>query len=86
MPRSNGRRLTALCAAWLLLISASGCAKAPPIVSGDLSCEKFRHISASEDQLRVFDQHWDVMESYADQIVSHNITYDAHCLEQPAGK
>lgn len=74
----------ALCGAWLLLISSTGCASDPPIVSGDTYCERARHISASDAQIKVFADNWAVMESYADQVVAHNIEYDANCL-QPKG-
>ena len=63
----------------ILLLSA--CADKPPIVSADTSCERFRHISATDAQIKVFADNWDVMESYADQIVSHNVEYDAQCLK-----
>ena len=63
----------------ILLLSA--CADKPPIVSADTSCERFRHISATDAQIKVFADNWDVMESYADQIVSHNVEYEAQCLK-----
>lgn len=66
------------CIGTILLLSA--CSSNPPIISGDTSCERFRHISATPAQIRVFADNWEVMEPYADQIVSHNVTYDGHCL------
>jgi len=62
----------------ILLLSA--CSPPLPIVSADTSCERFRHISATDAQIKVFADNWDVMESYADQIVAFNIEYDKHCL------
>lgn len=65
-----------------MLTSASGCADRPPppIVSADTSCERFRHISANDAQIKVFTDNWEVMESYADQVIEHNIEYDKKCL------
>ena len=65
----------------ILLVSA--CAEKPLIVSADTSCEKFRHISATDEQIKVFADNWAVMESYADQILTHNAVYDAACLKEP---
>jgi hypothetical protein len=58
----------------------SACAEQPPpIVSADSSCERFAHISADDAQRKVFADNWAVMESYADQIIAHNIEYDRRC-------
>lgn len=62
----------------ILLLSA--CSPPPPIVSADTSCERFRHISATDAQIKVFSDNWEVMESYADQIVSHNVEFDKRCM------
>jgi hypothetical protein len=62
----------------ILLLSA--CGGNPPIISADTSCERFRHISATPAQIKVYQDNWEVMETYADQIVSHNLEYDRHCL------
>jgi hypothetical protein len=75
--RGRGVSCTAAAVALLLL---SACSSNPPIISGDTSCERFRHISATPAQIKVFADNWEVMEPYADQIVSHNVEYDAHCL------
>jgi hypothetical protein len=64
----------------LILIFLSACADKPPIVSADTSCERFRHISATPAQIKVFADNWEVMETYADQIVAFNIEYDRHCV------
>ena len=65
----------------ILLLSA--CAdNPPPIVSADTSCERFAHISANDAQRKVFADNWDVMESYADSVIAHNIEYDKHCLPE----
>jgi hypothetical protein len=62
----------------ILLLAA--CSSKPPIVSADTSCERFAHISATDEQIEVFKNNWDTMESYADQVVQHNIEYDKSCL------
>ena len=77
--RTRGRGYLYATAAALLLLTA--CADKPPIVSADTSCERFRHISATDAQIKVFADNWEVMESYADQAVAHNIAYDGHCLK-----
>lgn len=73
---------TTLLSACLMLTSVSGCADRPPppIVSADTSCERFRHISANDAQIKVFTDNWEVMEGYADQVIEHNIEYDKKCL------
>lgn len=63
-----------------MLLSVTGCGS-PPIVSGDTYCERARHISADDAQIKVYEANWDVMESYADQIVAHNIEYDKNCTK-----
>lgn len=73
--------MIALCATLLLPMSSTGCAE-PPVVSGDLSCERFRHISADEAQRAVVAQNWTVMESWARQIAGHNEEYDKDCLDK----
>jgi hypothetical protein len=67
-------------AAAVAILLLSACGSNPPIISGDTSCERFRHISATPAQIKVFADNWEVMETYADQIVSHNLEYDRHCL------
>jgi hypothetical protein len=80
-----GRTLTGLCAASLLLTSLSGCGSRPKVeVSADTSCEVFRHIGANDAQIGVFRDNWTVMESYADQIIAHNMEYDKRCTS-PGG-
>lgn len=63
--------------------SVAACSSPPPIVSADTSCERFRHISATDAQIRIFADNWAEMESYADQVVAHNVEYDKHCLQEP---
>jgi hypothetical protein len=67
-------------AAAVAILLLSACGSNPAVISGDTSCERFRHISATPAQIKVFADNWEVMEPYADQIVSHNVTYDGHCL------
>jgi hypothetical protein len=70
--------LTAASSGLILLLSA--CSSNPPIVSADTSCERFRHISATPAQIKVYQDNWEVMESYADQVLAHNVEYDGKCL------
>lgn len=70
---------TLACPAILLL---AACSDKPPMPSADTSCERFRHISATDAQIKVFADNWDVMESLADQLVEHNDQYDGHCLKE----
>jgi formylmethanofuran dehydrogenase subunit A len=74
-------RFTVHAAAALLYTLLAACAPPPLIISADTSCERFRHISATPAQIKVFSDNWEVMESYADAVVAHNITYDEHCLK-----
>lgn len=67
----------------VLAASMAACSPPPPIVSADTSCERFRHISATDAQIRIFADNWAEMESYADQVVAHNVEYDKHCLQEP---
>ncbi len=67
-------------AAALIFLLLTACGDKPPIVSADTSCERFAHISATDAQIKVFADNWEVMEPYADQIVQHNIEYDKSCL------
>lgn len=71
-------------AALAVLLLLSACADKPPIVSADTSCERFRHISATPAQIKVYQDNWEVMESYADQVLEHNLEYDGHCLKDAA--
>ena len=66
-----------------ICLSVSACAGNPPPPSGDTYCERARHISATDEQIKVFADNWAVMEPYADQVISHNLTYDAACLKEP---
>lgn len=64
-------------------MSLSGC-DSPPVVSGDLSCERFRHISATDSQRAHAVANYDLLESWLRQIVAHNDEYDKDCLSPPA--
>jgi hypothetical protein len=73
-----------MCFAYPAILLLGGClfnTELPP-PSADTSCERFRHISATPAQIKVYQDNWEVMESYADQILSHNIEYDGHCLKE----
>lgn len=75
------RRWIATSAILLLPTFSTACGSAPPpVVSGDLSCERFRHISADDAQLGVISQNWTIMESWARQVAGHNEEYDKDCL------
>lgn len=63
-----------------LILSLTACADKPPIVSADTSCESYRYVSANDAQVKVFADNWEVMESYADQVISNNIEYTKKCL------
>lgn len=69
--------------AGVLILLLSACAEKPLVISADTSCERFRHISANDEQIKVFSDNWAAMESYADQVLAHNAEYDAHCLKDP---
>lgn len=69
-------------AAALAILLLSACAGNPPPPSGDTYCERARHISATDAQIKVFADNWAVMESYADQILTHNAVYDAACIKE----
>ena len=79
-PRGAGRRLTSRCASCLLLAFSTSCAS-PPVVSGDLSCERFRHISATPFQIEIIARNYDAMETWVEAIAAHNIEYDKWCLD-----
>jgi hypothetical protein len=66
----------------LLLATACG-DKIPPVISGDLSCDRFRHVSATEAQVDLISANWATMESLALQIAQHNTEYDKDCLKPP---
>ncbi len=58
-------------------------------MSGDLSCERFRHISATEAEIGAIEAAWDIFEPLARQVAAHNDTYDAACAKpasDPRGK
>jgi len=66
-----------------MIVLLPACTSKPLVISADTSCERFRHISANDEQIKVFADNWSAMESYADQILAHNAVYDAHCLKEP---
>ena len=78
--RTGGRGCRSWSLAGVAILLLSACSSNPPVISGDTSCERFRHISATPAQIKVFADNWEVMETYADAIVAHNLEYDAHCL------
>lgn len=70
-------------ASCLLLLFLTACGS-PPVVSGDLSCERFRHISATAAEIEIISKNYDVMEAWAIQVAEHNTEFDKDCL--PKGK
>lgn len=74
-------------ASCLILLSLSGCGSQGPTfkVTADTSCEKYRHISASDEQIEVFTKNWGVMKSYAQQVAAHNAVFDKDCLAPKPG-
>lgn len=77
---TNGRSLSKKFALCLLMSSVGGCINDhPPVVTGDLSCERFRHISASDAQITVFVSDLPFWKSYIDQVAAHNTEYDKAC-------
>jgi len=71
----------------LILLSLTACAERAPVfkVTADTACEKYRHISASDEQIEVFTRNWVVMKPYAQQVAAHNATYDRDCLAPKPG-
>lgn len=79
-PVCIGSRVSIHAAAAVAFLALVACADKPPMPTADTSCERFRYVSANDAQIRVFEQNWDVMESYADQVIANNIEYQRHCL------
>jgi hypothetical protein len=69
-------------ASLLLLTSVAGCSGSPPVPTADTSCERFRMIVATPKQADYLEADYDLMESYIDQMVAHNIEYAKHCLKE----
>lgn len=82
MPRKNVRALSAMSVSCLILLSLSGCGDRGPVlkVTADTSCERYRYIPASEEQIEVMTKNWQVMKPYAQQVAAHNVTYTKNCL------
>ena len=74
-----GRRLSVVFVSLGLTMSSSGCARAPVIISADTSCERFRHISANDEQRAAIKADWGLWETFARQVATHNEVYDAQC-------
>lgn len=49
------------------------------IISADTSCERFRHISANDEQRAAIKADWGLWETFARQVATHNDVYDAAC-------
>lgn len=85
MPRATVLRLTAIPALCLTINFLIGCAEVP-VVSGDLSCQLFRRISAGDQAVAVMKQNRDAFRPLAEQIASHNEVYTKHCEEPAKGE
>jgi hypothetical protein len=51
------------------------------VISADTSCERFRHISANDEQRAAIKADWGLWESFARAVADHNDAYDAACAE-----
>jgi hypothetical protein len=83
--QATWRPLVGRALAYPAILLVLGCSDKPPIVSADTSCERFRHISATEAQIKAIKENWEFWESYVDQIVEHNDQYDRQCIDPPPG-
>lgn len=85
--RRNGHAASGLFAICLMTIWLAGCGRdEPPVVSGDLSCERFRHISATDEQIKILAPFWAQLKSWLVQIAAHNDAYDSACVKQGDGR
>ncbi len=78
LERGSDQCVKHACAAAAILLL--GACSSPPVVSGDLSCERFRHVSASIEQIKFIEANYAIMETWATQIAAHNTEYDRDCL------
>ena len=62
-----------------LTMSSSGCDRRPIVISADTSCERFRHISANDEQRAAIKADWGLWETFARAVATHNDVYDAAC-------
>lgn len=67
----------------VLTMSSTSCARHEIVISADTSCERFRHISATEEQRDAIKSDWGLWETFARQVADHNDTYDAACTAVP---
>jgi hypothetical protein len=74
-----GRPSSAAIVSLALTLSLTSCGKAPVIVSADTSCERFRHISANDEQRAAIKADWGLWETLARAIADHNDEYDSRC-------
>lgn len=63
-----------------MLTLLTSCSRPEIIISGDTSCESFSRIHFNEAQRKAVADNWDLWEVVAFQVASHNITYDAKCI------
>lgn len=77
--QGTGRLLSAAIVSLGLTMLSTSCAKAPVIISADTSCERFRHISADDDQRAAIKADWGLWETFARAVADHNDAYDTAC-------
>lgn len=75
------RGLSSATGCLVLMMSSTSCAERPLVISADTSCERFRHISANDEQRAAIKADWGLWETFARQVADHNDAYDAACAE-----
>jgi hypothetical protein len=60
----------------------TACAE-PPVVSGDLSCVRFKRIHAGGPAVEIMKQHPAEFRPLAEQVAAHNEVYAKHCETSP---
>ena len=61
------------------MMSSTSCAEKRIVISADTSCERFRHISANDEQRAAIKADWGLWETFARAVADHNDVYDAAC-------
>jgi hypothetical protein len=72
-------------AATVAILLLAGCASNEPIAV-DTACDRFAHISFTDQQIAAVKADWTIWETAADQIVQHNMEFDKRCLGVPPVK
>lgn len=79
--RKAVRTLSGAIVGLVLTTSLTACDRRPLVISADTSCERFRHISANDEQRAAIKADWGLWETLARQIADNNDAYDAACTE-----